>query len=167
MDYEQKYNKLLNAVKMLKEKDPSDESIQNWVNENIPELAENEDERIRKAIIGYIDHGQHYGVSNKDMIAWLEKQGNDSYLQEKIESFTNAHKGEDPDGIIAACRGGEEQGEKKHSNLESIGEKWSKDNEVKINRIVGFIENLDIPDNDILRKDAAWLKSLKKRLKGE
>ena len=40
---------------------------------------------------------------------------------------------------------------------------WSEADEVKINRIVGFIENLNIPDNDILRKDAAWLKSLKER----
>lgn len=41
-----------------------------------PELKEKEteDERIRKAIIAYINHGQHNGVSNKDMIAWLEKQ---------------------------------------------------------------------------------------------
>ena len=40
-----------------------------------PELKESEDERIRKAIIAYISHDQHCGVSNADMIAWLEKQG--------------------------------------------------------------------------------------------
>lgn len=52
---------------------------QRYVLESLfPELAESEYERIRKAIIGYIDHGQHYGVSNKDMIAWLEKQGEKS-----------------------------------------------------------------------------------------
>lgn len=41
-----------------------------------PELKENknEDERIRKAIIAYISYGQHCGVSNKDMVAWLENQ---------------------------------------------------------------------------------------------
>lgn len=44
-----------------------------------PELAESNDERIRKAIIGYIDHGQHYGVSNEEMIAWLES------IKEKIK----------------------------------------------------------------------------------
>lgn len=31
-----------------------------------------EDERILKGIIGLVDHDQHYGVSNKDMIAWLK-----------------------------------------------------------------------------------------------
>lgn len=53
---------------------------------------------------------KEYNTSLKDCLNWLEKQGNDSYLQEKIENFTNAHKGEDPEGIIAACRGGEKQG---------------------------------------------------------
>ena len=31
-----------------------------------------EDERILKGIIGLIDHNQHYGVGNKEMIAWLK-----------------------------------------------------------------------------------------------
>ena len=30
------------------------------------------DERILKGIIGLVDHDQHYGVSNKEMIAWLK-----------------------------------------------------------------------------------------------
>ena len=44
-----------------------------------PELAEIEDERIRKAIMSCcIDHGSKYkylGVSMEEMCAWLEKQG--------------------------------------------------------------------------------------------
>lgn len=31
-----------------------------------------EDERILKGIIGLVDHDQHYGVSNKEMLAWLK-----------------------------------------------------------------------------------------------
>jgi len=31
-----------------------------------------EDERILKGIIGLIDHDQHYGVSNNEMISWLK-----------------------------------------------------------------------------------------------
>lgn len=65
---------------------------------------------------GKID-GMAEGLTNDEKYqqGWhdaLEKQKNDSYLQEKIENFTNAHKGEDPESIIAACRGGEKQGEK-------------------------------------------------------
>ena len=38
---------------------------------------------------------------------------------------------------------------------------WSKDDEVRINRIVALLENLKVPENDILIKDTNWLKSLK------
>ena len=40
---------------------------------------------------------------------------------------------------------------------------WSEEEEVKINRIVACLENLNVADNDILLKDVDWLKSLKDR----
>lgn len=69
MDYKEKVIALLNDQELSKEQKEKLENI-------FPELKEKEteDERIRKAIIAYINHGQHNGVSNKDMIAWLEKQ---------------------------------------------------------------------------------------------
>ena len=70
MDYEKKYKNALEAIKKLQEANPSDEGIQNWVNDNFPELKESEDERIRKEIIEYIKTGTYH----KDWIAWLEKQ---------------------------------------------------------------------------------------------
>ena len=45
MDYEKRYKDLVEAVKMLKEANPSDEGLQNWVNDNVPELKESEDEQ--------------------------------------------------------------------------------------------------------------------------
>ena len=44
------------------------------VEENYKKPAEwsEEDERILKGIIGLVDHDQHYGVSNKEMIDWLK-----------------------------------------------------------------------------------------------
>lgn len=53
----------------------NDKDYADELNYIFPELKESEDERIRKAIISYISHGQHCGVSNANMIAWLEKQG--------------------------------------------------------------------------------------------
>lgn len=70
MDYEQKYKDALERAKEIYKTDFK----ANWLENLFPELNQSEDERIRKAIIGYIDHGQHYGISNADMIAWLEKQ---------------------------------------------------------------------------------------------
>lgn len=47
-----------------------------------PELAESEDKRIRKALIHFIKQGEikgtirtYLGVTEKEMLAWLEKQG--------------------------------------------------------------------------------------------
>lgn len=81
MNYEKKYNKALTAVKKLQETNPSDEGIQNWINDNFPELNESEDERIRKAITSVInfsdDSNMFYSKNNvtqEQCIAWLEKQ---------------------------------------------------------------------------------------------
>lgn len=80
MNYEQKYNKLVNAIKVLQETNPSDEGIQNWVNENVPELWESENERIRKSLINgfkrYDDGALFNGCSVREILPWLEKQGN-------------------------------------------------------------------------------------------
>ena len=70
--YEQKYKEALNKAQRL--------SIDGFldavaISDIFSELKESEDEKIRKAIIAYISHDQHCGVSNADMIAWLEKQG--------------------------------------------------------------------------------------------
>jgi hypothetical protein len=43
-------------------------------------------------------------------------------------------------------------------------QEWSEEDEVKINRIVACLENLNVADNDILLKDVDWLKSLKERI---
>ena len=76
MDFEEKYNKLVEAVKVLQKTNPSDEGIQNWVNDNVPELKEGEDERIRKALYLFVEaygaHSQY--ATQEDMLAWLEKK---------------------------------------------------------------------------------------------
>ena len=81
MDYEEKYKNLVKAVKELREANPSDEGIQNWLNENVPELVESEGERIRKELIEHIKSNCEtpfvlFEKFSPDMIlSWLEKQG--------------------------------------------------------------------------------------------
>ncbi len=81
--YEKKYKDLVEAVKQLQKANPSDEGIQNWVNDNIPELRESEDEKIRETLIGYFKNYKtqeeigiktFFGIPTDDIIAWLEKQ---------------------------------------------------------------------------------------------
>lgn len=135
MNYERRYNEILAAIKKLQEANPSDEGIQNWINDNAPELCESEDEKMYARVAERYTRIENYylhalGENKADKVLkeceeeelWiknlLEKQRNDSYLQEKIDAFTAAHKGEDPEEIIAACRGYVKQGEQKHTNKE-------------------------------------------------
>lgn len=81
MNFEQKYNKLVDAIKVLQEANPSDEGIQNWVHDNVPELVESEDEGIRKTLIELVRCNERSGyfsfnnIETSSIIAWLEKQG--------------------------------------------------------------------------------------------
>lgn len=75
MDYEKKYRDLVEAVKKLQEANPSDEGIQNWVNDNVPELKESEDERTRKDIIHFVQSRLAGFPECERFVAWLEKQG--------------------------------------------------------------------------------------------
>ena len=75
MNYEEKYKEALKAVKELREANPSDDGIQNWVNEKFPELFKDEDEKIRKEIKQLIQ-GMHDADPRKERwLTWLEKQG--------------------------------------------------------------------------------------------
>ena len=76
MDYEKKYKDLLDKAKKLHD--------ENWdeckvcLESLFPELAESEDERIRKKLIKYFQDlkGGWFGnISHDDILAWLEKQG--------------------------------------------------------------------------------------------
>ena len=101
IDYEKKYKALVEAVKTLKEANPSDEGIQNWVKDNVSELRESEDEKIRKAIINVFalhkDFEVFFGVSVEDILAWLEKQ------QKPIKEHNVCDFCEDRYGCVNPC----------------------------------------------------------------
>lgn len=84
MDYKEKYNKLVEAIKVLQKTNPSDEGIRNWVNDNVPELRESEDEKIRGALLSVFKEAAERigdnrewdsGITYMSVVAWLEKQG--------------------------------------------------------------------------------------------
>jgi len=78
--YKEKYEKLVGAIKVLRDNNQSDEGIQNWVNDNVPEAAESKDERIRKALIRNFtnQHSSNFptadGFTREQILAWLKKQ---------------------------------------------------------------------------------------------
>ena len=96
MNYEQRYKEALKAVKELQEANPSDDGIQNWVEEKFPELKESGDydERVRKALIdGFkrYDYGALFnGCFVREILPWLEKQAKkSSKWSEEDEKMVN------------------------------------------------------------------------------
>ena len=84
MNYEKRYNELIEAIKVMRDVNPSDEGLQNWVHDNVPELTESEDERIRKVLVEFFKSYKEQstcgaetfnGISTDNILTWLEKQG--------------------------------------------------------------------------------------------
>lgn len=90
MNYEEKYKNALERAKELCDVADTFTITIHDICTIFPELheQESEDERIRKAIIAYISHDQHCGVSNADMIAWLEKQGEKTHAELSQQKVT-------------------------------------------------------------------------------
>jgi len=82
MEYKEKYKNVMEVLKKAAS-DPEceDERFCCVVYDLFPELAESEDERIKKELIFYLgdmpeDTELRNGVTNRDVLVWLEKQGN-------------------------------------------------------------------------------------------
>lgn len=110
MDNEEKYKKLIRAIKVLRDLKPHDECLENWIKENAPEIAESEDDRIRKAIIELVRQSSEIlGMQNQsNMIAWLEKHDQKNHQEELDAAYKTADKVQYRRGYKAAL---EEMGE--------------------------------------------------------
>ena len=105
--YEKKYKDALERAKKL-EKTCDSAAVIGWCEYIFPELAESKDERIRKELIFYLgdmpeDTELRNGVTNRDVLVWLERQGEpmeinptefDTRLQNLIGKFDNLPKEE-------------------------------------------------------------------------
>lgn len=93
MDYKEKYEMALERARVWKEKSGMPADKQGILDDIFPELAESEDEQIRKWLIGYFhqykeDGMEKYanGLKVESIIAWLEKQG-----EQKPFDYENAN----------------------------------------------------------------------------
>ena len=127
MDYEKKYKEALERAKEIKSKllsshlsTESCKAVAEYIDTIIPELTESEDERIRKAIMVYIDwldgkkDCQPKGAySIRDMLTYLEKQ-----KEQKPAEWSEFDKGVLKDAICAAdILGNDESFNKGNPNL--------------------------------------------------
>lgn len=75
MDYEEKYKTALERARIWKDKSGMPKDKQGILDDIFPELAESEDERIRKAILEHIQLCTESIPDRDKFIAYLEKQG--------------------------------------------------------------------------------------------
>ena len=141
MDYEKKYKEALARAKTILKRGYY---ISGDIEVIFPELAESEDERIRKAISQCVEdmRGQFeklYSVHHKDAIAWLEKQGEENPLKGTLgDVFDDLRAGLDP----------------------SPKQEWSEEDEQKISDILALLrggENCHYNTSELFN----WLKSLR------
>ena len=147
MDYKNKYN---NALEKLQEafapKNGREISglTRACIEEIFPELKESEDERIRKEIIATIHlyYGEPLEDEAKEMISWLEKQGNKPQGKTALEAI----KEEKVD----------------NSNKVETNSAWSEEDETILDNLIYALANDRIGNNRDEYVD--WLKSIKERV---
>ena len=99
------------------------EACKACIEELVPELAESEDEKVRKRLItdfGTIGKKEWGGLEVKDILAWLERQGEHANFLSKIQVGDKVTRNED--GVLVnltqlkrVAKPSEKQGEKKAS----------------------------------------------------
>ena len=106
MDYEKKYKEALSrAAAMLKVADNEKEAM-DYISTIFPELAESEDERIRKDIMVLVkdwwDRVNKDNISTKEqMIAWLKKQGE---LTQSVTKISDKGWSEEDEQYLLVCK---------------------------------------------------------------
>lgn len=153
-DYKKILEGVVNIINTAEKSDIGFANICTYIGENCPELKESEDERIRGNIIATIHlyYGEPLEDEAKEMIAWLEKQG-----EQKIKTPEES-LGIDSDTynkIVDECIYGEQK------------PAWSEEYERNLQGIIDEIEanKNNAPDYDVAtyNRFLSWLKSLKER----
>ena len=90
------YDEALERARKLYNSEETSADVEIACETIFPELAESEDERIRKAIITFFesedDNTTYALIPKKDILAWLEKQGEQKPIVDGIPTATNYDK---------------------------------------------------------------------------
>lgn len=94
--YEQLYKEALERARIWKEKSGMPKDKQGILDDIFPELKKSEDERIKNAILGFLEGSNQEiiisGISIKDAISWLEKQGKVKQTCRNCQTFQDLHQ---------------------------------------------------------------------------
>lgn len=163
IDYKEKYEKAVQAAMLAKQDTESAVTVQT-LEAIFPELAESEDEKIKKELIGFLKEEEaKANITSKrsetlcKYIAWLEKQGKKDeeilILKDQIESLHAAIKAIKETYKIEL----EKQGEQKSVE-------WSDKDEGELREIIEILTQRPFIGTYFLNKHIAWLNSLKDRV---
>lgn len=147
---------------------------QRYVLESLfPKLAESEDEKIRKALIRFHKSTINIdGVSGEKIVAWLEKQGEQTINQPDFEIPFGAKDSELIEESYYIPKGYHAEISKDKVTIKKGEQKpsWSEDDEKNLQGIIDEIQanKSSAPSYDINVYDRylSWLKSLKQRIGG-
>ena len=138
MDYKKILEGVINIINTTEKSDIGFANICTYIGENCPELAESEDESIRKAIIEQLKsrgQGSFAGYPMPTILAWLEKQG------ENNMDISEATKKKLEDNLNKALE--KETPESWNEFLEKQGEQepveWHREDEQNLNVCLGYI----------------------------
>lgn len=190
MDYEKKYNELVGKIEKAYLYAQTD-STKAVLEDILPELAESEDERIRKALIRFhLSTIDIDGIQGKKIIAWLEKQAEkkeiNPTLQEKErmdDAFTKMMLKPQVDSfdaeLNALLKKYEHLSKKElqeplefylgvvRDDLDIVREekpKWTDEDEELLQHCCGAVAAADYYTLEDKEEMGNWLKSLKKRM---
>ena len=156
MDYEEKYKEALYIANHLYKEAKSHhwQEAKNYTT-IFPELAESEDERIRKDIISFLKVADRFMPQlKKDVcIAWLEKQKPYGQREECRDCQFN---------YAGQCKGYCELKREKQKPVE-----WSDDDEENLQHSIAAIHAADYYTLEDKKEMEMWLKSLKQRMGGK
>ena len=153
MNYEEKYKQALKKAKGIYIDATKEHCAHtDWLESIFPELAESEDERIRKEIIDFVvDNTICKDGRREKYLAWLEKQGKQNPVEESWPNLSNCLH--DCKNCTGRCIYRKEEYQKQKSV------EWSEEDEKMASDTIRFIETgwTDNGKSHLI----PWLKSLK------
>lgn len=158
-DYEKRYKEALKVIEglydIVKYQSSSDALLTcQTIERAFPELLESEDERIRKAIKEAVEnYWSDDTQALTDILAWLEKQGNQESLCDKCRKEQPSHSCQDITALGRCAL--EKQGEQKSS--------WSEEDE----KIYQSIIDDTVQENQLDGNQITWIKFLKNRVQSQ
>ena len=177
MDYEKKYKESLERAKSKINNDKDHVLYEEDIVELFPELAESEDEKIRKDIVFFIAANHKDDGEKARWLYWLDKQGEQKVIIPKFRVGDTIHvKNSSAEYIITDISNGMYHGKgwgldivaaDKSGDWELVEQKsaeWSEKDDVMLDEIIDFFENGTVKLQHDLSLYASWLKSLTQKL---